>query len=463
MKLTESKIPPQAKEIEMAVLGAIMLEPDAFDTVSEILKKECFYSGIHKTIFSAMQNISFRNERIDSLMLDEELRNMGKLEEVGGAYYITTLTNRVVNSANLKKHCSTILKKFIQRELIRIGSEILCSGYEDSADTVSLLEQAEEKISKIGVEHLYGDMVDMSTALVKTVEKIEEWRRLDTPITGVPSGYRELDIATRGWQPGDLIIIAARPSVGKTAFALNLVRNAALGERKTPVAVWSLEMKYVHLILRMLAAESKIMLYKLQTGRLTDEEFREVYHRGIQRLSKANIFFDDRAGISISGLRAKARRLKKKHGLGLIVVDYLQLMKGHGGNREQEIASLSRELKELAQELDIPVIALSQLSREVEKRTGMRAKPQLSDLRESGAIEQDADLVYFLWAPSEEEVAQNADLTYRRYGRIAKQRNGVLITNEFDLKDEIQLFELIDQQTGNWRPVEESRKPYKEG
>lgn len=395
---------------------------------------------------------------IDILTVVEELRATGNLEKVGGAYYVSKLTNTVVSSANIDAHCAIVQQKFIRRELIRVGGEMMNAAYDEQYDEFELLEDSEKKVLEIGSNNLSSSVISMDDALLLAVQKIEAYRKLDSTLTGVPSGFPALDKATRGWQPENLIILAARPSVGKTAFALNLVRNAALHpEKPTPVAVWSLEMGVVELVLRMLAAESSTWLYKIQTGKLNDGDMVNIFHKGVEKLSKAKIFFDDSSHVTISGFRSKARRLRKKHNIGLIMVDYLQLMSGDSdkGNREQEISKISRAMKQLAKELQIPIIALSQLSRDVEKRTGAAKRPQLSDLRESGAIEQDADVVMFLWGPSDEEISQDASLVGRRYVRIAKQRNGTLMKEEFDFKNEIQLFESIDNisQAGSWKPV----------
>lgn len=446
----------------MAVLGVIMLEKDTIDRVADILTPESFYVEGHQVVYRAALSLYRKSQPIDTLTVFEELMKSGENKHIEGPYYLTKLTESVTSSAGVEQYAMIIQQKFMRRELIRISGEILGDAYDETIDTFDLMDEAEQKVMGVGTAHINGSMITMDSALVRTFNKISEWRQADTTLTGVPSGYQKLDRATRGWQPGDLIIIAARPSVGKTAFALNLVRNAALSTVKPiPVAVWSLEMDVIQLILRMLAAESDIILYKIQTGRLSDEDMMQLQGQGAGMLSKAKIFFDESPSVNITSFRAKARRLKKKYNIGMIVVDYLQLMSGEGkGNREQEVSNISRELKKLAKELAIPIIALSQLSRAVESRTGTKAKPQLSDLRESGAIEQDADMVMFLWGPSEEEVKQGTVPSDMRYIRIAKSRNGVLITEEFDFKKEIQLFNAIDEITGtapdragSWKPV----------
>ncbi len=462
------KVPPQAKDLEEAVLGAIMLEKSAFDSVVEILKPECFYVDGHQRIYRAMQGLQQKNQPIDILTVVEELRMREELDLVGGPYYVTRLTNSVVSSANIEAHSRIILQKFIQRELIRISSEIIGDAYEDSTDVFDLLDDAESKLFEITNNHLRKNFDSIDTVLVKTVQRIEDMRHRKEDITGVPSGFPSLDAITYGWQPTDLIILAARPAVGKTAFVLNLARNAALHPTKpTPVAVFSLEMSSAQLVQRILAAESEIWLEKISRGKLEEHEMKQLYAKGIQRLAQAPIYIDDTAALNIFELRAKCRRLKNKHNIGIILIDYLQLMSGTGdrnSNREQEISRISRDLKGLAKELQVPIIALSQLSREVEKRKDGNKMPQLSDLRESGAIEQDADMVMFLYRP------EYYDITANEFGesnkgethvRIAKHRNGTLDTVKLRAMLHIQKFAEFDGDDfsnlgisgGNWKPV----------
>lgn len=459
------KIPPQAKDVEEAILGAMLIEKDAFDVVANILSPDCFYVEAHQRIFAAMKSLVSKSQPLDIHTVNEELRCNEELEMVGGVYYVTRLTNAVVSSANIETHCRIVMQKYIQRELIRVCGEIIGEAFEDGSDPFELLNKAEEVFSNIGQALDFGDMVPIDSVVVSAMRKISEWREMDTHITGVPCGIKDLDKATRGWQPGDLIIIAARPSVGKTALALNLIRNAAASfnqQNKTQsIAVWSLEMKSIMLVLRMLAAESREILYKIQTGKLTDDQMKKIYTHGAKELARLKIFFDDKSGLTIQKLRSKARKMKRKNNLGLIVVDYLQLMTPDekSGTREQEVSKISRALKNLAQELEVPIIALSQMSRAFESRTGEARVPMLSDLRESGSIEQDADVVIFLWAPTDVDIAQNPTLLNRRFLRIAKQRNGVLIKVDLDFKDEIQLFEEISNLPaelggGGWRPVD---------
>lgn len=467
------KVPPQAKELEEAVLGAMMLEKGAFDTVIEILKTECFYVDAHQRIFRAMTSLANKSQPIDILTVVEELRFKEELDVVGGPYYVTKLTNAVVSSANIDAHARIILQKFIQRELIRISGEIIGDAYEDSTDVFDLLDQAESKIYEVTSNHLKNNYESIDSVLVKTIQRIEDLRHRNEDITGVPSGFPSLDRVTYGWQSTDLIILAARPAVGKTALALNLARNAALHPTKpTPVAVFSLEMSAGQLVQRILSAESEIWLEKISRGKMEEHEMKQLYQKGIQRLAQAPIFVDDTAALNIFELRAKCRRLKNLNNIGLIIIDYLQLMSGTGenrnGNREQEISTISRGLKALAKELQVPIIALSQLSREVEKRKDGNKMPQLSDLRESGAIEQDADMVCFIYRPEYYDVTQNEMGESNRgetHIRIAKHRNGTLETIKLRAMLHIQKF--VDdeggdgggfggpQLPGSWKPVKD--------
>ncbi|CAN5507878.1 replicative DNA helicase [soil metagenome] len=449
------KVPPQARELEEAVLGAIMLEKSAFDTVIEILKADCFYGEANQRIFKAMISLAQKTLPIDLLTVVEELKIREELDLVGGPYYVSKLTNAVVSSANIEAHSRIVLQKFIQRELIRISGEIIGDAYEDSTDVFDLLDDAESKLFEITNNHLRKNFDDINTVLVKTIQRIEDMRNRDEDITGVASGFPSLDKLTYGWQPTDLIVLAARPSVGKTAFALNLCRSAALDPRKpTAVAFFSLEMSAGQLVQRILSAESEIWLEKITRGKLEEHEMKQLYKRGIERLSNAPIFIDDTAALNIFELRAKCRRLKNKHDVGLIIIDYLQLMSGAGdsknGNREQEISRISRDLKGLAKELQVPIIALSQLSREVEKRKEGAKIPQLSDLRESGAIEQDADMVMFLYRPEYYDITANEMGESNKgetYVKIAKHRNGSLDT--IKLKALLHIQKFIEDEAGS--------------
>lgn len=468
------KVPPQAKDLEEAILGAIMLEKSAFDTVAEILKPECFYVDAHQRIFRSMQSLAQKSQPIDMLTVAEELRSKEELDVIGGPYYVTKLTNSVVSSANIETHSRIVLQKFIQRELIRISGEIISDAYEDSTDVFDLLDEAESKIYGVTSEHLRNNFTPVDRVLVETFKRIEDMRNRNEDLTGVSSGFAKLDHVTYGWQKTDLIILAARPSVGKTAFALNLARNAALHPKKpTPTAFFSLEMSAGQLVQRILSAESEIWLEKIARGKMEEYEMKQLFERGVKRLADAPLFIDDTPALNIFELRAKCRRLKNIHNIGLIIIDYLQLMSGTGenrnSNREQEISNISRSLKALAKELNVPIIALSQLSREVEKRKEGNKIPQLSDLRESGAIEQDADMVCFIYRPEYHDITSNEmgeNIKGETYLRIAKHRNGSLENLKFRAKLEIQKFFEDDDggNTGftmppNWKPVTDTEGP----
>ncbi len=468
------KIPPQSRELEEAVLGAIMLEKSAFDVATEILSPACFYVEAHQRIFQCMLTLSNRPSPIDLLTVMEELRLNGDLEFVGGPYYLTKLTNAVVSSANIEAHCRIVVQKFIQRELIRIGGEILGEAYEDTTDVFDMLDEAEGKLFELTNNHLRKNFDSIDTVIAKAVQRIEDMRTRKDEMTGVPTGFPKLDRITYGWQPTDLIILAARPSVGKTAFALNLARSAAMHPTKpVPIAFFSLEMSNAQLVTRLLSAESELRLDKISRGQLEDYEVKQLYKKGVDPLMKAKIFIDDTAALNIFELRAKCRRLKNKENIGLIIIDYLQLMSGtsdRNSNREQEISKISRDLKGLAKELQVPIIALSQLSREVEKRKEGSKIPQLSDLRESGAIEQDADMVMFLYRPDYYENMLNNEHGESQKGetfiKIAKHRNGSLETVKLKAMLSIQKF--VEDESGdnavssalpkdgNWRAISDS-------
>ena len=405
--LVYGKVPPQAPELEEAVLGASMLEKDTFAQVLEIIQsEECFYVDAHQKIYAAMRRLFDKGTPVDLLTITEELRKTNELELIGGAYYLTRLTMSVLSSAHVESHARIVMEKFIQRELIRISGSVISDAYEDSTDVFDLLE-----------------------VLIRTVNEIEENRKKTDDITGVPSGFASLDRLTAGWQKTDLIILAARPSVGKTAFALNLAMNAAMNAGKQfPVAVFSLEMGAGQIVKRMLSAVTDVSMEAITRGKMAEHEFIQLSQR-MGKLAQAKIFLDDQAALNILELRAKARRLKQKHDIQLIIIDYLQLMQANvdkSGNREQEISKISRDLKALAKELEVPIIALSQLNRSVETRKESKV-PQLSDLRESGAIEQDADLVMFLYRPEYHGINNDAmgeTIEGETQIHIAKHRNG---------------------------------------
>lgn len=420
------KIPPQAPELEEAVLGALMLEKDAFTAVSDLLKAEVFYKPAHQTIYGAIDRLNKKGEPIDILTVTNELKEMGQLEIVGGPYYIAQLTSRVGSAANIEFHCKILLEKYIKRELIRISSDVITNAFEESNDVFDILDKAEQGLFDVAQGNLNRTNAKMSELVHEALKNIEEAAKGETG-AGVPSGFTELDKVTSGWQNSNLIIVAARPGMGKTAFALSMARNAAIDYNK-PVAVFSLEMEAVELVNRLITAETGLPSDKLKKGQLTDDEWKQL-NANLSKLTEAPIFINDTPGLSIYDFRAIARRLKQHNDIGLIIIDYLQLMRGGNdtkGMREQEISLISRSLKAIAKELRIPIIALSQLSRKVEDRGGNKV-PQLADLRESGAIEQDADLVCFLYRPEyygiNEDEEQNS-LKGIAQVIIAKNRHG---------------------------------------
>ena len=423
------KIQPQAVDLEEAVLGAIMLEKDALTSVIDILKPDVFYKDQHRIIYSAIISLFSKSEPVDILTVTSELKKNGQLEPAGGAYYITQLTNRVASSANVEYHAHIIIQKFIQRELIRISSEIIRDSFEDTMDVFDMLDKAEQNLFTISDSNLRRNTLDMNSLVKEALHFIEAAKNQQEQLRGVPSGFTALDRITQGWQKSDLIILASRPGMGKTAFALSMARNIAVDFHKA-VAVFSLEMSSVQLVTRLISAESNLPAEKLRKGDLADYEWEQLNTK-ISRLIDAPIFIDDTPALSIFELRAKCRRLKAQHNIEMVFVDYLQLMSGsydRQGNREQEISNISRSLKSLAKELDIPVLALSQLSRAVETRGGSK-KPILSDLRESGAIEQDADLVLFIYRPEYYKIDQMDDGTPTSglaEISVAKHRNGAL-------------------------------------
>ena len=428
--LVYGKVPPQAPELEEAVLGASMLEKDTFAQVLEIIQsEECFYVDAHQKIYAAMRRLFDKGTPVDLLTITEELRKTNELELIGGAYYLTRLTMSVLSSAHVESHARIVMEKFIQRELIRISGSVISDAYEDSTDVFDLLDKAESGLYEITDKHLRKNFKSLNEVLIRTVNEIEENRKKTDDITGVPSGFASLDRLTAGWQKTDLIILAARPSVGKTAFALNLAMNAAMNAGKQfPVAVFSLEMGAGQIVKRMLSAVTDVSMEAITRGKMAEHEFIQLSQR-MGKLAQAKIFLDDQAALNIFELRAKARRLKQKHDIQLIIIDYLQLMQANvdkSGNREQEISKISRDLKALAKELEVPIIALSQLNRSVETRKESKV-PQLSDLRESGAIEQDADLVMFLYRPEYHGINNDAmgeTIEGETQIHIAKHRNG---------------------------------------
>lgn len=430
--LDMSKLQPQAKELEEAVLGALMLEKTAAEKVMGYLKKDAFYLDAHQVIFEAISDLAAENKPIDILTVTEQLKKTGKLDEIGGAYYITQLSNRVASSANIEYHAHIVIQKHIQRQLITIAGEIGEKAFEDTSDAFELLDESEKKLFEIKDASMTKNYDDVRDLINKAIKEIEGLKSDVEGLTGVPTGFTALDRITAGWQRSDLIILAARPGMGKTAFVLSMARNAAVLSDKS-VAVFSLEMSSLQLTKRLISAEAELNADKLRTGKLEDYEWQQL-HTKISKIEEAKIFIDDTPALTVLDLKAKARRLKRHQSIDMIIVDYLQLMRADesnkvAGNREQEIGYISRSLKGLAKELDIPVIALAQLSREVEKRQDKR--PMLSDLRESGSIEQDADLVTFIYRPEYYGITQDEegnDITGMAELIIRKHRNGQTAT-----------------------------------
>lgn len=445
---SQGRIPPQAVDLEEVVLGALMLEKEAVNAVIDILTPEVFYKEAHQLIFAAIKDLFTKSEPIDILTVTNHLKSTNDLDAVGGAYYISQLTNRVVSSANIEYHSHIILQKHIQRQLIQISSETIKDAYEDSADVFDLLDNAENKLFQISENNLRRNYDQMPDLVKLAIEDIEKAKNSGSQLRGVPSGYTELDRITQGWQKSDLIILAARPSMGKTAFALNMARNAAVDFNK-PIAFFSLEMSSVQLVTRLISSETSLTADKLRTGRLEEYEWQQLNTK-VTPLINAKIFIDDTPQLSVFDLRAKCRRLKQQHDIQMIFIDYLQLMTAKtekNGNREQEISNISRSLKSLAKELNIPVLALSQLSRSVETRPGSK-KPILSDLRESGAIEQDADMVLFIYRPEYYGLSEDEDHSSTK-GKavvsIAKHRNGKLGDVELRFVGQYARFEDLEQ------------------
>ncbi|MBN1950153.1 MAG: replicative DNA helicase [Bacteroidales bacterium] len=423
------KMPPQAVELEEAVLGAIMIEKDAIIEVIDILKPESFYKEEHNKIYQAIMSLFGSDKAIDILTIPEELRKLDYLDEVGGIAYVTQLTSRVASAAHIEYHARIVQQKFIQRELIRVASEIQAMAFDESTDVDNLLDFSESQLFNVAQGHIKKEAAPMNVLIKDAITLIQEAAKREDNLSGIPSGYTKLDRITSGWQPSDLVIIAARPSMGKTAFVLSMARNMAVEHNKS-VAIFSLEMASVQLVNRLIVAEAEIPSDKIRVGNLTDEEWERLDYR-IKRLEDAKIFIDDTPAISIFELRAKCRRLKRQHDIDVVIIDYLQLMSGtpeSKGNREQEVSNISRALKSIAKELNVPVLALSQLNRSVEVRTGSK-RPQLSDLRESGAIEQDADMVAFIHRPEKYGIMTDEEgnsLKGLAEIILAKHRNGAL-------------------------------------
>ena len=427
------KLPPQALELEESVIGAMMIEKDAFNTVADLLRPESFYSDKHRFIFEAIRSLAAKEAPVDVLSVAEELKRSGKLELAGGIIYLSELTRRVASAAHLHYHAQIVAQKATARDLITMACQIEEKGYDETQDVNDLVEEATAKIFEISQRAQKRDVTHIYPVISEAFERMHKAAKNDGNISGIPSGFNALDKITSGWQKSDLVIIAARPAMGKTAFVLSMAKNMAV-DFKVPVAIFSLEMSNVQLVNRLIMNVCEIEGSKIRNGRLTQSEWDRLENQ-INVLREAPIYVDDTPGLSVYELQSKARKLVKEHGIQIIIIDYLQLMNANGssfGSREQEVSIISRNLKGLAKELDIPVIALSQLSRAVEKRDSSNSnvdgkKPLLSDLRESGAIEQDADMVCFIHRPEYYKLYDDGNgKDLRGLGQIivAKHRNG---------------------------------------
>ncbi len=427
----QGRVLPHALDLEEAVLGALMLEKDGIITVQDYLTGAAFYSEAHRIVYSAIEKLSQELKPIDLLTVTEKLKQEKQLKAIGGAQFLARLTQKVASASNLEYHATIVAQKYVQRELIRASDEILQRSFDESRDLADLLNFAEQEIFKVAEGHISKEVQSSGNIMRETLRLIEEASKKGGKINGVPTGFRDLDKLTLGWQPSDMIIIAARPSMGKTAFVLSMARNIAVEEQK-PVAFFSLEMSATQLMMRLLVAEAQLDSRDVRSGRLTPDQWNHL-EKAAKPLSEAPLYIDDTPALPVTEFRSKVRKLKAQHDIQLIVIDYLQLMTGPQdtkGNREQEVAYISRTLKAIAKELNIPIIALSQLNRSVESQGGSK-RPQLSNLRESGAIEQDADIVAFIHRPEYYGLTQLEDgTTTKNLAEIivAKHRNGATDT-----------------------------------
>ncbi len=447
----EGRVPPQALEVEQAVLGAMLLEQSAATTAIEMLEPDSFYKQAHQVIFRVMRDLYKRNEPIDQISVIEELRRRGELDNIGSVMYITELLTSVSTAAHIESHCRILSEKALARAIIERTITTLSHCYDQSADAFSLLDEASASLFKLSQLHMKRSYIPMERAVKDVMELIDSIQDQHHGITGVPTGFSELDNLTGGFQPSDLIIIAARPSMGKTALSLSIARNAAIDHNRA-VAFFSLEMAAPQLTMRLLCAEARVNMHHVRTGRLREDDWpRLSQHFG--RLAGAKIFIDDTPALNILELRAKARRLKEEHDISLVIVDYLQLMHApKAESREREISMISSSLKELAKDLNVPVVALSQLNRSIEHRSD--PIPMLSDLRESGSIEQDADVVIFVHRNLHKREDGGGDDEGKAKIIIGKQRNGPTGQLELAFVKEYARFENLEM-----RFLEEAAPP----
>lgn len=447
--------PPQSLELEEAVLGALMLDANALNTAIDLLHEEYFYRPDHQVIFRAIRKLFEKNQPVDQLTVANQLRQAGELEAAGGAFHLAELTSHITSAAHIEYYSRVLSEKYISRELIRIGTETISSAYDETTDIVDLLDKTENRLMDINDKNFKTDFHQIGSLVQEAQTQIAEASESEDGLAGLPTGFTELDRMTAGFHPGTLIILAARPAMGKTAFALSMARNMAVQFHK-PVAFFSLEMTGVELAMRLISGEAEIAGDKLKKGELKEHEKVQLEQR-TQALNDAPIFIDDTSQLTIYELRAKCRRLKQHHDIQMVFIDYLQLMSAgtdamsRNGNREQEISTISRQLKSLSKELGIPVLAMSQLSRAVETRGGTK-KPMLSDLRESGAIEQDADIVMFIYRPEyygimEDE--QGLSTAGMAYINLAKHRSGGVGDVRLRFKGQFAKFENEEFQTND--------------
>lgn len=426
---TYGHIPPQALDVERAVLGALMVDKDAFTVVSELLQPETFYDARHQKIYSAIQTLNVHEEPVDIMTVAQQLGKDGTLEEIGGPAYVVDLSAQVASSAHIEYHAKILKQKFLARQLIHFASMIESDAFDETVDVDDLMQRAETSLYELSQKNMIQDYQHIDPILQEAHRILMKASQNTGGLTGVPTGYHKLDDMTSGWQPSDLVIIAGRPAMGKTSFALSLLKNVAV-DYQQPVAFFSLEMNSVQLVNRLISNVCEIPGTKILNGQLTPDEW-ERFDSNIRKLEGAPVYIDDTPGLSVFELRTKARRLAREHGIKLLMIDYLQLMNANGmrfGSRQEEVSHISRSLKGLAKELNIPVLALSQLNRTVENREGPDGKkPQLSDLRESGAIEQDADMVLFVHRPEYYRILtddKGNDLRGKAEIIIAKHRKG---------------------------------------
>ncbi|MDR0769562.1 MAG: replicative DNA helicase [Dysgonamonadaceae bacterium] len=449
------RLQPQARELEEAVLGALMLEKDAYAIISEILTTpEVFYDKSHELIFTAIRSLAIQQKPIDILTVVDQMRKEGSLEEAGGAYYIAQLSQKVVSSAHLDYHARIVAQKYIARELISFSSRVASKAFDETNDVDDVMQEAEGELFEISQRNVKKDVIHINPILKEAFDLMREASKRTDGLSGLPSGFKDLDKITSGWQNSDLIIIAARPAMGKTALVLSMAKNMAVNFN-IPVGVFSLEMSNVQLVNRLIVNVTELVSEKIKTGQLAPHEWHQLDSK-VRILYDAPIYIDDTPSLSVFELRTKARRLVKEHKVKCIIIDYLQLMNASGmmfGSREQEVSIISRSLKGLAKELNIPVIALSQLNRSVENRTGKgegfdAKRPQLSDLRESGAIEQDADIVCFIHRPEYYKIyadEKGNDLTGKAEIIVAKHRNGSTGDVLLEFKKEFARFQNLNE------------------